>query len=171
MIKVESANAEPILQAIINKIFNLKINHSKIVSQSYDGAAVMSGNTAGVHKLIIDFYQRDIQYIHCFNTQFHLAVMEIVECLPIVRRSFDLAEKLYTFFKRLLTLSKNEGTKLQRLLTQRLSGHLATIEVIKMNLPEICKVLFEFTAESYPESSEVEGLLNRTATLEFCCII
>ena len=83
----------------------------------------------------------------------------------------DLAEQLYTFFKRLLVCSKFEGLKLQRSLPQRWSGHLSSIEVIQSNLPEICKVIFKITAESFSESPEAEGLLNQTANIEFCQII
>ncbi|VVC35657.1 Hypothetical protein CINCED_3A019325 [Cinara cedri] len=52
--------------------YNLKEvieNHGKLISQSYDGAAVMSGRLSGVQKLIRDEYT-NAHFVHCYAHQF-----------------------------------------------------------------------------------------------------
>ena len=76
----------------------------------------MSGFYGGVQRLLNNHYEWDIKYIHFFNHQLHLAVMEIADNYPIISRLFDLAIQLYIFIKRLLMCLKYEGLKLKRLL-------------------------------------------------------
>ncbi|XP_026818984.1 uncharacterized protein LOC113557616 [Rhopalosiphum maidis] len=58
--------------------YNLKEvteNHDKLISQSYDGAAVMSGRLSGVQKLIKDEY-KNAHFVHCYAHQ--VAVLDKV---------------------------------------------------------------------------------------------
>ena len=97
LVKLEAANAKSIANAILNKLNTLTLNLSKIVCQSYDGTAVMSGCTGGVQKLISENLNRNIPYIHCFNHQLHLAVLEIVDSHTCIKFCFDLCEQLCFF--------------------------------------------------------------------------
>ena len=70
-------------------------------------------------------------------------------------------------FRRLFVSSKYNGHKLQRLLPQRWTGHVASVEVIYTNYSDIVQVLFEVTAANVDEYAESEGLLNRITTKSF----
>jgi len=58
--------------------YNLKEvteNHDKLISQSYDGAAVMSGRLSGVQKLIKDEY-KIAHFVHCYAHQLNLILSQ-----------------------------------------------------------------------------------------------
>ena len=81
------------------------MNTNKITSFGFDGAAVMSGDISGVHTRLNVHIGRDVPFIHCFNHQLHLAVIQIVGAHRFSKRAFELCEELYTFFRRLLAAS------------------------------------------------------------------
>ncbi|VVC42638.1 HAT, C-terminal dimerisation domain,Domain of unknown function DUF4371 [Cinara cedri] len=58
--------------------YNLKEvieNHDKLISQSYDGAAAMSGRLSGVQKLIRDEYT-NAHFVHCYVHQLNLILSQ-----------------------------------------------------------------------------------------------
>ena len=69
----------------------------------------MAGSNGGIQKLISDELKRQIPYIHCFNHQLHLAVLEMISSNSKFTRAFDVAEQLYVFFKRLAVCSRYNG--------------------------------------------------------------
>ena len=166
-----AADAITISNTIFDSLQTLSLSFDKVISCSFDGANVMSGNNAGVQKLLCNKLNRNIPYVHCFNHQLHLAVLQIVGYHTISIRTFDIAEQLYVFFKRLAVDSRYEGHKLPRLLPQRWTGHIKLVEIIHSNFTEINNVLFLIAAQRFPESADTKGIFNRISTLEFCFVI
>ena len=60
LVKLKAANSKSIFDPINNELNILSLNLNKIVCQSYDGAAVISGFTGGVQKLISEYLNRNI---------------------------------------------------------------------------------------------------------------
>lgn len=52
-------------ELILGKIKKCGLNMNNILSQCYDGANVMSGNNAGVQRIIQNILKRLIPYVHC----------------------------------------------------------------------------------------------------------
>ena len=101
IVAIQAANAETIFNAIYSELINLNINIGKITSLGFDGAAVMSGDIFGVHTRLIERFERNVSFIHCFNNQLHLAVVEIVGANQFSKRTFELCQELYTLFRQL----------------------------------------------------------------------
>ena len=62
----EDRSAKGLLNVLLESLKEQGIDSGGIVSQCYDGANVMSGEHAGMQKLLSDFCERIILYIHCF---------------------------------------------------------------------------------------------------------
>ena len=60
----------------------------------------MSGDFFGVHIRLNERFERNVPFIHCFNYQLHLAVVEIVGANQFSKRTFELCQELYPFFRR-----------------------------------------------------------------------
>lgn len=108
---METANAFTITDAIINEMSKASFDTYKLIGLSFDGANVMSGFNSGVQRRISDTIKRQIPFVHCFSHQLNLTVLEIVGQNTSSVRTFDLAEQLYVFFRRLCASSKYEGNR------------------------------------------------------------
>ena len=90
--KLNSANAKTISNSIIEKLLEFDINTEKLIAQGYDGAAVMSGIINGVQQNIYDKLGREIFYVHCYNHQLYLVVLNVISCDPQISLTFTIAE-------------------------------------------------------------------------------
>ena len=167
IIQLESANAIAMSEKIINALNEHQIDTRKLLCQTYDGAAVMAGVHGGVQRLISDAVGREVPFIHCFNHQLHLAVLDTVSANELGRKYYDIVEQLYKLFRRLAVKNVYEGETLKRVLPQRWTGHLAAVEVFDKNFTEICTALFELATKTLNESAEAEGYLNRVCSINF----
>ncbi|XP_025420901.1 zinc finger MYM-type protein 1-like [Sipha flava] len=80
--------------------YNLKEvteNHDKLISQSYDGAAVMSGRLSGVQKLIKDEY-KNAHFVHCYAHQLNLILSQATMHNRDVRIFFSNLTDVTNFF-------------------------------------------------------------------------
>ena len=59
-------SAREIFEFIKETLDNSKISLDGMVSQSFDGANVMSGERGGLQAIICEFCNRKVVYIHCF---------------------------------------------------------------------------------------------------------
>ncbi|XP_025412523.1 uncharacterized protein LOC112684990, partial [Sipha flava] len=95
--------------------YNLKEvteNHDKLISQSYDGAAVMSGRLSGVQKLIKDEY-KNAHFVHCYAHQLNLILSQATMHNRDVRIFFSNLTDVTNFFSN----SPQRVTILEKLLT------------------------------------------------------
>ena len=97
-----------------------------MISQCYDGAAVMWGRYGGVQKKIQETLNKCIPYVYCFNHQLRLVVVHTLKAINDVKRFFDTCSSLYNFIQPPKLSSIYTGAKLKRLMEQRWSGHLET---------------------------------------------
>lgn len=144
LVAIEATNdisAMGLKNTIINTIETLGINGEKIISQCYDGANVMSGSRGGVQKLVEEYYNRIIPYIHCFNHKLHLVVEAVVLHIDACRLFFGEVRLLHNFFSRFKVRREYSGTNIPRLIETRWSGHLYAVQSINKNYEEILSTL------------------------------
>jgi hypothetical protein len=164
-------NAVAITESIFHVLEDLKIDHNKLIAQSYDGASVMAGAHGGVQALISQKLGKDISYIHCLNHQIHLAVVGTLASHKDVRQYLERCEELYKFFRRQQVANIYTGDTLKRLMQHRWSGHLATIEIIIENKAEIESALTKLSESEGPSSRDImilaSGFLAQISKAQF----
>jgi len=143
MTQLLKLDAESIAATIVKRLEDIELDKNNILSQCYDGASVMSGRIGGVQVKLQEQTGRVILYVglHCFNHQLHLVVVHALEVDPEIRQFFDICGALYKFTRRPIIAEIYDGVKLKRLLDQRWTGHLATVQVIIESLCEIQEML------------------------------
>ncbi|KAI2667610.1 Zinc finger MYM-type protein 1 [Labeo rohita] len=72
---------------------------SKLISQTYDGASVMRGATAGVQRKMQDVYP-NAHYIHCYAHQLNLIMQQATSHISKVRIFFSDLGGFSSFFSR-----------------------------------------------------------------------
>ena len=112
-----------------------------LVSQSYDGASVMSGDVKGLKKRITDFCGRYVLYVHCYLHRINLIVTNVMESLPEIKEHFEITQSLYKFFKKSAVAEVYDGTTLKRLIATRWSGHYESARHVNKNLSDIVECL------------------------------
>lgn len=97
---IEQLDAKAIAEAILEVICEAGLDQQRIVSQCYDGAAVMSGNKTGVARRIEEKIGKRIPYIHCFNHRLHLVVVQAVESVDKVKDFFNTIRSVHELFSQ-----------------------------------------------------------------------
>ncbi|KAK0144461.1 Zinc finger MYM-type protein 1 [Merluccius polli] len=126
-------DAKTLANTIITELRRVGLSTSKILSQVYDGASVMSGKHGGVQKILQDMLAREIPYVHCFNHQLHLVVINAMSSEGAIE----------DFFGKPTVAVHYKGDTLKRLLEQRWTGHLATVTVVLKSFDDIFSLLSE----------------------------
>ena len=85
---MEDRTATGIFQFIKSTSAEYDISVDGLVSQSYDGASVVSGDYNGLQRLISDFCGRLILYIHCFLHKINFVVVHIMENISEIKEYF-----------------------------------------------------------------------------------
>ena len=70
----EKLDALSLTNVILETLEKVGIDPAKIISQCYGGASCMSGDKAGVQRILQDLLQKLIHF-HCFNHSLHLVVI------------------------------------------------------------------------------------------------
>ncbi len=117
-------DAATITETIIAELTKAGLTTDRILSQVYDGAAVMSGKHGGVQKLLQDRLGRNIPYTHCFNHKLHLVVVHALSTESEIQDFFGVCDLLYKFIRKPTVAVHYKGEKLKCLLDQRWTGHL-----------------------------------------------
>lgn len=141
--KAEDKTAHGLSELIINQIKEHNIDHTKIISQCYDGAFVMSGHKCGVQTLIQNHFNQVIPYVHCINHRLHLVVVEVVTKNDTCRQFFDQVKLFHDFFKRHEIRKMYEGSRIPLLIEQRWSGHHKAIQSIIANIVLLIEALIQ----------------------------
>ena len=141
MKNVDDRSAQGIMNFIRDTLAKYKISKDGIVSQSYDGASVMSGSLGGLQKLISDFCDRYVMYVHCFLHKIHLVVSFVMKNLDEIEEYFGIVTSLYNFFKKSAVNESYVGSALKRLIDTRWSGHFDSTKNINQNYANIIEAL------------------------------
>ncbi|KAI2645227.1 Zinc finger MYM-type protein 1 [Labeo rohita] len=169
----EMGDARTLTDTILAELNKAGLNPSKILSQVYDGASLMSGKIGGVQKLLQEKLNKNIPYVHCLNHQLHLVVVHAMSAEAAVMDFFNVCNALYKYCKKPTIAVHYKGERLKRLLEQRWTGHLATVSVILNNFEEITSLLTEIDSVRAhgPElRMEAVGLLREISTPSFLFI-
>lgn len=152
IITTANLDAQTFTESTLKLLDDNGIDKSKLLSQCYDGANVMSGKKGGVSALIQKKLERNIPYVHCFNHRLHLVLMKTISEKVVVKHFFEQCIMLHSFFKHGKVAALYEGKTIVRLLEQRWSGHFKITNVIFSNYKEIVRVL-----DAIPENKRFDG--------------
>uniref|UniRef100_A0A8C1TJI1 TTF-type domain-containing protein n=1 Tax=Cyprinus carpio TaxID=7962 RepID=A0A8C1TJI1_CYPCA len=170
MTTTEKGDAQTLTNTIITELEKNGLSTSKILSQVYDGASLMSGKNGGVQKILQDKLGRVIPYVHCFNHQLHLVVVHAISTEPAVEDFFNVCNLLYKFIKKPTVAVLYGGQQLKRLLEQRWTGHLQTVKTILNSFQEITELLAEINGNRRYETEvrmEAAGLIREVSETSF----
>ncbi|KAJ3590148.1 hypothetical protein NHX12_008102 [Muraenolepis orangiensis] len=159
-----AGDAKTLTQTLIAEIRKVGLSTDTIVSQVYDGASLMSGRHGGVQRLLQDELGREIPYVHCFNHQLHLVVVHAMSGERAIEDLFNICNVLYKFTRKPTVAAHYQGNTLKRLLEQRWTGHLATVQIILKSFQDIVELLRHVeNSASFPADLRMEaaGLLSR----------
>ena len=155
-------DAQYMCDIILNRLAEIGLDSSKIISQCYDGAAVMCGRLGGVQALLQDKLKKCIPYVHCFNHLLHLVVVSVMGKEKVVEQFFDMCGGLYNFTRKGKVAALYDGSALHRLLEHRWTGHLETTNAVLSSidqLTELLQIISESTSFSSDVTIEAGGLL------------
>ena len=138
---VDDRSAKGIFAFIKNTLEEFDISMDGLVSQSYDGASVMSGDRNGLKILISEECKRFILYVHCFLHKISLVVRHALEGISDIQEYFDIISTLYNLFKKSAVMEIYEGTQLKRLIETRWSGHFDSTSHMNKNYGQVLKAL------------------------------
>ena len=95
-VKLEKMDAKNIANAFLSTVKGWGLDMSTLVTQGYDGAAVMSSSKNGVQAKVKEKYP-NVTYVHCRSHVLNLAISSGCSSVPPVRNLFDSVEKLSWF--------------------------------------------------------------------------
>ncbi len=162
LVELAQLDAEYVSTQMLSHLSDLSYNADNIVSQCYDGAAVMSGVRGGVQALLQQKLSRDIPYAHCFNHQLHLAVIHAMQAEPSAKRFFDWSSSLKAFCHRHYVTHTYNAPTLKRLLEIRWTSHYEVTKFIVNNEDIIRRLLSEVAEDDTAPldiCTEASGLL------------
>lgn len=133
----EKCDAETLSKTILSIIDPLIQNSpNKLIAQSYDGAAVMSGQHAGVQALIKKKYPF-AHYVHCYAHQLNLIMSKAASANSQVRVFFGNLQDIPGFFnnspQRVEVLNKIVNRRIPHGATTRWNFNIRTINVVYEN--------------------------------------
>ncbi|KAI7810397.1 putative zinc finger protein 862-like [Triplophysa rosa] len=114
----EMGDAQTLTDTILAELNKAGLNPSKILSQVYDGASLMSGKVGGVQMMLQEKLKKDIPYVHCLNHQLHLVVVHTMSSEGAVKDFFNVCNSLYKYCKKPTIAVHYKGERLKRLLEQ-----------------------------------------------------
>ena len=161
---IADRSAKGIFNFIIETLAEFEISLDGLVSQSFDGANVMSGNYNGLQKLVSDFCGRYILYVHCFLHKIHHVVTYVVENLDEIKEYYGTITALYNFFKKSAVLESYDGTALKRLIETRWSGHYDSTSHVNKNYGDLIQALIVASKHkklSAEDKAQAIGLLSQ----------
>lgn len=109
VITTQQLDAKTFTEKTIETLQANGIDLSRLLSQCYDRANVMSGKKGGVSGLLEQYLNRKIPYIHCFNHRLHLVVVKAVSDNDSLKNLFDMCVMLHEVFHHPKISSLYEG--------------------------------------------------------------
>lgn len=128
-------------------------NTDRLISQSYDGAAVMCGRLSGVQKLIRDEY-KNAHFINCYAHQLNLVLNQATSQNREVRIFFSNLSDITNFFsnspQRIAILDKIVSHKIPRSSNTRWNFKSRIVNTVYENQEALIKCM-----------EEIENMLNQ----------
>ena len=95
-VEAKRMDAEALATYILDTIQQHGLDPSKIISQGYDGASVMSGHCTGVQQRVKQVTPQAL-YVHCYAHCLNLVLVDTTKTVPQASEFFALMETLYVF--------------------------------------------------------------------------
>nr|CAH7743193.1 unnamed protein product [Callosobruchus chinensis] len=121
---------------------------NKLIAQTYDGAAVMSGQHNGLQKLVRDKYNEAI-FVHCYAHRLNLVLQQSVEHIKECKFFFQTLSGLAAFFSK----STKRASALDKLVQRRFPT-LATTRWIYAG--RLVEVVFSIRSELLQLFEEIQ---------------
>ena len=134
-------SAKGIVSFVEGTLKNFQFSFGGIVSQSYDGASVISGLHSGLQARMNKTCARTVLYVHCFLHKISLVVVEVMTSIEEIGDYFSTTSSLYSFFKRAAVAEYYDGSPLKRLIETRWSYHFDSAVHINNNYNDITYAL------------------------------
>ncbi|XP_053556836.1 zinc finger MYM-type protein 1-like [Bombina bombina] len=129
--------------AIANYVFGVLEKYNclqKLVSQTYDGAAVMASDFNGVQAKIKEKVP-EATFFHCYAHKLNLVLSHSAKCMPACKIFFSKLEHLVSFFshstKRTHLLDDVVKKRLPRAAPTRWSTNSRLVQTVNMYLPDL----------------------------------
>ncbi|XP_025196827.1 zinc finger MYM-type protein 1-like [Melanaphis sacchari] len=137
-VELNELNAQALCDGIIFFLNNVGLDISNCVSQSYDGASVMSGAFSSVQTKIRELAQNPCPYIHCHAHRLNLVLVDVTKNIQEVDEILGLLEAIYAF---------------QSVSTIR---HHAFLKETKYKVPQHCETRGSTKKQEAAEAKEVK---------------
>ncbi|XP_022180189.1 zinc finger MYM-type protein 1-like [Myzus persicae] len=175
-VELKELNANALSCNIKLFLNNFGLDLSNCVSQSYDGASVMSGQFNGVQKKIKDMSGNLCPYIHCHAHKLNLVLVDVSRKVEEVHDTIGLLEAVYAFQSsstlRYQVFFDKTGSKVPMHCDTRWVSKFKSIRYFKNNFTLVLTALKECT-ESSKSKEAAEAKVNilslnlQTTTLDY----
>ena len=148
-----------------------EISMDGLVSNTFDGASVMSGEKGGLQKLVQENCGRSIPYIHCLNHRLALVLRDTLSNIIELGDFFQLNQDLYNLFQIPQIIKLYEGDTLKKLITTRWDGHLSSLKVISKCMEDVqitlkkCSVSSSVDPENRSKAKDYLASLNEPVNI------
>uniref|UniRef100_A0A8C1RPS8 DUF4371 domain-containing protein n=1 Tax=Cyprinus carpio TaxID=7962 RepID=A0A8C1RPS8_CYPCA len=112
----QKGDAQTLTDTVLTELNKVCLDSSKILSQVYEGAALLSGKRGGVQKILQDRLGREIPYVHCLNHQLHLVVVHAMSAETALLEFFEVCDSLYKFCRKPTVAMHYKGAHLKLIL-------------------------------------------------------
>lgn len=151
----EDVDASAFTNLLLDSLKSYGLDANRILSQCYDGAAVMNGYESGVVKRLQGALNKKIPYVHCFNHKIRLVIVDTIKQIQSVKELFDQLQLLYKSFKKPKIKKLYEGGAMKRMIETRWTGHFQATKAIHDNF-HIVSTLTEVRGD-YRNSLKLDG--------------
>lgn len=162
----QKGDTQTVTDTVLSKVNKVGLDCSKILSQVYDGASVMSGRRGGVQQILQERVGREIPNVHCLNHQLHLVVVHVMPAEPAISNFFEVCNSLYKFCRKPAVALHYRGHTWNVFWSRDWTGHLATVSVILKSFDDIKSILtnadtvLDYSAETRMKAA---GLLRKVS--------
>lgn len=115
---------------VVNQIIEEYNIQNKLCAQTYDGAAVMSGEINGLQRLIKNVCPNAV-FVHCYAHCLNLILQKSIQSISVFKRHFSNIDFIVGFFSH----STTRSNKLQKYISQK--------------IPQICKTRWNYISRSH----------------------
>jgi hypothetical protein len=178
--RAEGVTAEALYTSVVNSFEKRNISLSKLVAQTYDGAANMSGCYRGLQVLIKENVGQHVLYVHCHAHVLNLVLADVAMTSVDTVTLFNSLETLYVLLTKSLKVSavfedkqKERGEEIRsikRLNTVRWSSREACLTVFLHRYTSILETLENVSGSDHFEGkarSDAAGLLSSVTSMQF----
>ena len=181
-VPAETLNAEGLSNLIIKTLKEYHIDPMLMVSQRYDGAAVMSGHCSGVQARIRQVASKAL-YVHCNAHCLNLCLVDCTKSVSCAAEFFGLVQNMYVFpsSSKCHAIYVSEQSRLypgksirqlQRLSDTRWACRQSAINTICYTFDAVVAALIKITGDDDGSRvAEARGLLLQVKSFKFILLL